>query len=91
MRPIWKGAISFGMVTMPVKLYTATEQKDIRFRLLHKTDGAPIEGRQANRQAAPGIAEGHRPDGRPEGERRQVEGQHGEKPARKRAAKRTAA
>jgi DNA end-binding protein Ku len=43
MRPIWKGAITFGMVTIPVKLYTATEQKDIRFRLLHKDDGAPIQ------------------------------------------------
>jgi DNA end-binding protein Ku len=43
MRPIWKGAISFGMVTIPVKLYTATEQKDVRFRLLHKDDNAPIE------------------------------------------------
>jgi DNA end-binding protein Ku len=42
MRPIWKGAISFGMVTIPVKLYTATEQKDVRFRLLHAKDGAPI-------------------------------------------------
>ena len=31
------------MVTIPVKLYTATEQKDVRFRLLHKADGAPIE------------------------------------------------
>lgn len=43
MRPIWTGAISFGMVTIPVKLYAATEQKDIRFRLLHKTDHAPIK------------------------------------------------
>jgi DNA end-binding protein Ku len=43
MRPIWKGAISFGMVTIPVKLYTATTSKDVRFRLLHKDDGAPIE------------------------------------------------
>jgi DNA end-binding protein Ku len=43
MRPIWKGAISFGMVTIPVKLYTATEQKDVRFRLLHRDDNAPIE------------------------------------------------
>ena len=43
MRPIWKGAISFGMVTIPVKLYSATEQRDVRFRLLHKDDGAPIE------------------------------------------------
>jgi DNA end-binding protein Ku len=43
MRPIWKGAISFGMVTIPVKLYSATESKNVRFRLLHKEDGAPIE------------------------------------------------
>jgi DNA end-binding protein Ku len=43
MRPIWKGAISFGMVTIPVKLYSATEQRDVRFRLLHRDDGAPIE------------------------------------------------
>ena len=43
MRAIWKGAISFGMVTIPVKLYTATEQKDIRLRMLHRDDGAPIE------------------------------------------------
>lgn len=42
MRSIWKGAINFGMVTIPVKLYTATEQKDVRFRLVHKTDGAPV-------------------------------------------------
>ncbi len=43
MRPIWKGAISFGMVTIPVKLYSAIEQRDVRFRLLHKDDNAPIE------------------------------------------------
>jgi DNA end-binding protein Ku len=43
MRSIWKGAISFGMVTIPVKLYSAIEQRDVRFRLLHKDDNAPIE------------------------------------------------
>ena len=43
MRAIWTGANSFGMVTIPVKLYAATEQRDVRFRLLHKADGAPIE------------------------------------------------
>jgi DNA end-binding protein Ku len=43
MRAIWKGAISFGMVTIPIKLYAATEQRDVRFRLLHRDDGAPIE------------------------------------------------
>ena len=36
-RSIWNGAISFGMVVIPVKLYTATESKDIAFVTLHKT------------------------------------------------------
>jgi DNA end-binding protein Ku len=43
MRAIWKGAISFGMVTIPVKLYTATEQKDVRLRMLCKEHQAPIQ------------------------------------------------
>lgn len=43
MRPIWKGAISFGMVTIPVKLYSATESKDVRFRMLCKEHEAPIQ------------------------------------------------
>ncbi|HSK92799.1 MAG TPA: Ku protein [Candidatus Angelobacter sp.] len=43
MRPIWKGAISFGMVTIPVKLYSATESKDIRLRLLCRKHEAPIQ------------------------------------------------
>lgn len=43
MRSIWKGAISFGMVTIPVKLYSATESKDVRFRMLCKEHEAPIE------------------------------------------------
>ena len=43
MRPIWKGAITFGMVTIPVKLYTATEQKDVRLRMLCKQHEAPIQ------------------------------------------------
>jgi DNA end-binding protein Ku len=43
MRAIWKGAITFGMVTIPVKLYTATEQKDVRLRMLCKKHEAPIQ------------------------------------------------
>lgn len=35
-RSIWNGVISFGMVSIPVKLYTATESKDISFNLLHR-------------------------------------------------------
>ncbi len=42
-RAMWKGAVSFGMVTIPVKLYTATEEKDVAFNLLHKKDGVRIK------------------------------------------------
>jgi DNA end-binding protein Ku len=35
-RSIWNGVISFGMVSIPVKLYTATQSKDVSFHLLHK-------------------------------------------------------
>jgi DNA end-binding protein Ku len=42
MRSIWKGAISFGLVTIPVKLYSATEQKDVTFHQVHRTDGGRI-------------------------------------------------
>lgn len=37
-RSIWKGAISFGLVSIPVKLYTATESKDISFRQIHNDE-----------------------------------------------------
>jgi DNA end-binding protein Ku len=43
MRTIWKGAISFGLVSIPVKLFPATEQKDVKFRFLHKTCQAPLK------------------------------------------------
>lgn len=42
-RAMWKGAVSFGMVTIPVKLYTATEEKDVAFHMLHKKDGVRIK------------------------------------------------
>jgi DNA end-binding protein Ku len=43
MKTIWKGAISFGLVTIPVKLYTATEEKTLRFNQLHEKDGGRIK------------------------------------------------
>ena len=42
-RAIWKGAVSFGMVSIPIKLYTATDEKDVSFNLLHKKDGERIK------------------------------------------------
>lgn len=41
-RPLWKGAVSFGMVSIPVKLYTATEEKDVRFNMLHRDDNSRV-------------------------------------------------
>ena len=38
MRSIWKGLISFGLVNIPVRMYSATEEKTVRFHLLHGTD-----------------------------------------------------
>jgi DNA end-binding protein Ku len=42
MRSIWKGAISFGLVSIPVKLYSATEEKDVAFHQVHREDGGRI-------------------------------------------------
>jgi DNA end-binding protein Ku len=43
MRAIWKGAVSFGLVSVPVKLYSATESKDVSFRQVHAKDGGRIK------------------------------------------------
>jgi DNA end-binding protein Ku len=42
-RSIWSGAISFGLVNVPVKLYSATSHKEVSFNMLHKKDGARIK------------------------------------------------
>jgi DNA end-binding protein Ku len=42
MRAIWKGAISFGLVSIPVALYPATRRDDLKFRLLRKSDLSPV-------------------------------------------------
>jgi DNA end-binding protein Ku len=41
-RAMWKGAISFGLVTIPVSVYPATEEKTLRFNQLHAADGGRI-------------------------------------------------
>jgi DNA end-binding protein Ku len=42
-RAMWKGAIQFGLVTIPIKLYLATESKGISFNMLHKDDLSRIQ------------------------------------------------
>jgi DNA end-binding protein Ku len=41
-RAIWKGAVSFGLVNVPVRLYAATGEHDIRFHQVHRSDGGRI-------------------------------------------------
>jgi len=42
MRSIWKGSVSFGLVNIPVKLYAATGDHDVRFHQVHRADGGRI-------------------------------------------------
>ncbi|HEY1970483.1 MAG TPA: Ku protein [Pseudonocardia sp.] len=42
MRAMWTGAVSFGLVSVPVKLYAATENHDIKFHQVHAADGGRI-------------------------------------------------
>jgi DNA end-binding protein Ku len=45
-RSLWNGSIAFGVVTVPVKVYTATESKSVHFREVHAKDGSRIEHRR---------------------------------------------
>jgi len=41
-RAIWKGSISFGLVSIPIALYPATQREELKFRLLRKSDLSPV-------------------------------------------------
>ena len=45
-RSLWNGTLTFGLVNVPVKVYTATESKSIHFHQVHLKDGARIEHRR---------------------------------------------
>jgi non-homologous end joining protein Ku len=42
-RAIWKGVIRIGTLSVPVKLYSAIQDRKVHFRLLHKTDHQPVK------------------------------------------------
>ncbi len=46
MRAMWRGDISFGLVTIPIRLYAATEHRDVTFRQVHRTDGGRVRFRR---------------------------------------------
>ena len=45
-RSLWTGSLSFGLVNVPVALYSGVRDRDLHFRQLHEKDGAPIEVRR---------------------------------------------
>ena len=45
-RAIWKGSISFGLVSIPIALYPATRREELKFRLLRKSDLSPVNYRR---------------------------------------------
>jgi DNA end-binding protein Ku len=47
-RPLWKGAISFGLVTIPVNVYSATRRDELRLRQLDRRDASPIREKRVN-------------------------------------------
>jgi len=57
LRTLWKGAVSFGLVNIPVKMYVATENKDLKFNYLHEKCMSPIQYRKycpnCDREIAP--------------------------------------
>ena len=56
MKAVFKGYISFGLVNVPVKLYSAVEARAINFRLLHKKDNSPIHYKRICNQCKQEVA-----------------------------------
>jgi DNA end-binding protein Ku len=55
-RPIWKGSISFGLVTIPVDVFPADASKDIALHLLDKRDFAPVGYERINKETGEKVA-----------------------------------
>ncbi len=55
-RPIWSGTISFGLVSVPVRLYSATESKELRFHFLDRRDMSPIGYDKVNKETGESVA-----------------------------------
>jgi DNA end-binding protein Ku len=55
-RPLWKGAISFGLVTIPVSVHSATRRDELRFRQLDRRDNSPIREKRVNEATGAEVA-----------------------------------
>src|SRR5579885_2788962 len=54
-RPIWSGTISFGLVSVPVRMFTATESKELRFHFLDRRDLSPVGYDKVNRRTGESV------------------------------------
>jgi DNA end-binding protein Ku len=54
-RPIWSGTISFGLVSVPVRMYTATSSQELRFHFLDRRDMAPIGYDKVNKETGESV------------------------------------
>jgi DNA end-binding protein Ku len=54
-RAIWSGVVSFGLVSVPVRMYTATESKELKFHFLDKRDMAPIGYDKVNKETGKSV------------------------------------
>jgi DNA end-binding protein Ku len=54
-RAIWSGVISFGLVSVPVRMYTATESKELKFHFLDRRDMAPIGYDKVNKTTGESV------------------------------------
>src|SRR5438445_12559391 len=55
MRPIWKGSISFGLVYIPVAVYSATREEKLSFRQLPSSDLSPIRYKKVAEADSKGV------------------------------------
>jgi DNA end-binding protein Ku len=56
MRAIWKGALAFGMVSIPVRLYSATEDRDVSFHQVHEEDAGRVRYRRVCEECGEDVA-----------------------------------
>lgn len=55
-RPTWRGAISFGLVSVPVQLFTAVRSHDVRFRQLHRDTKRPVRQKRVDPDSGEEVA-----------------------------------
>jgi DNA end-binding protein Ku len=55
MRAIWSGTISFGLVSVPVRMYTATESKELRFHFLDRRDMSPVGYEKVSKESGEAV------------------------------------